>query len=74
MLKKILTRGREYFEDGVVRDLRISPDNITAKVIGSERYSVEIEIEDNEVTELFCDCPYAYDGYYCKHMAAVLYT
>ena len=22
---------------------------------------------------MFCDCPYADDGNYCKHMAAVLY-
>ena len=32
-----------------------------------------MEIYDNEVVDMFCDCPYAEDGNYCKHMAAVLY-
>ena len=28
---------------------------------------------DGEVSDMECDCPYAEDGNYCKHMAAVLY-
>ena len=72
--KKILTRGREYYDIGAVRNLRISPDKINATVIGTERYNVEIDIEDGEIAEMYCDCPYADDGSYCKHMAAVLYA
>ncbi len=72
--KKILTRGREYFENGAVRNLRIKQGKITANVIGTENYEVEIDIDDNEISEIYCDCPYAEDGNYCKHMAAVLYA
>lgn len=44
-----------------------------AIVEGTEEYQVEIEIQDDRVRDMFCDCPYAEDGNYCKHMAAVLY-
>ena len=31
-------------------------------------------MQDGEITDLYCSCPYADDGNYCKHMAAVLYA
>lgn len=42
-------------------------------LVGTEDYQVEIEIHDDRIQDVFCDCPYAEDGNYCKHMAAVLY-
>lgn len=33
----------------------------------------EIEIEEDRVYDMHCSCPYAEEGNYCKHMAAVLY-
>ena len=30
-------------------------------------------MEDGQPVEMYCSCPYADDGNYCKHMAAVLY-
>lgn len=48
-------------------------DIIRADVIGSEDYEVEISVNNGEVTDMYCSCPYALDGRNCKHMAAVLY-
>ena len=69
----ILERGLNYYESGMVTDLEQTDDGYKAVVRGSEDYSVEIVIENDEVAAMFCDCPYADDGNYCKHMAAVLY-
>ena len=46
---------------------------ISATVSGTELYEVEIFLDHDEVYDMDCDCPYAEDGNYCKHMAAVLY-
>ena len=45
-----------------------------ATVEGTEEYDVEIEIRDGRIYDMYCSCPYAEDGNYCKHMAAVLYV
>lgn len=71
--KKILDRGFEYFKDGLVSNLQIDGDSILADVEGSELYEVEILLRNNDIGEMFCSCPYAEDGDYCKHMAAVLF-
>lgn len=72
--KIILDRGKEYFESGLVEDMETDTDEITAIVIGSDEYEVTIELDNNEVGEMYCTCPYADEGYYCKHMAAVMYA
>lgn len=69
----ILERGLNYYEMGFVYDLQSTEDGFEAKVEGTEDYHVEIEIQDDRVYDMTCDCPYANDGHYCKHMAAVLY-
>ena len=70
---QILDRGYAYYTDGLVEDLFRDGNKITANVSGTEDYEVEITFDGNEIEELFCTCPYAEDGFYCKHMAAVLY-
>ncbi len=70
----ILDRGLEYFNEDRVTDLHVDNDEITAYVEGSEDYSVTILLEDQMPVELYCDCPYADGGEYCKHMAAVLFA
>ena len=72
--KKILARGREYYNDDQVSELDISDDEINAVVYGSEEYEVSIGLENGGVGDMYCDCPYAEDGDHCKHMAAVLYA
>lgn len=69
----ILERGYDYYLENLVKNIDISEDIIRADMIGSDDYEVEISINNGEVTDLYCSCPYALDGRNCKHMAAVLY-
>ncbi len=70
----ILNRGVMYYEDGCVSDLELKDDTICAEVEGSDFYQVCITLKGDEVQEMECDCPYAAQGYNCKHMAAVLFA
>lgn len=70
---RILERGYDYYCMDAVENLDISEDLIRADVSGTEDYEVEISLENGEVTDMYCSCPYAEDGRNCKHMAAVLY-
>ncbi len=69
----ILERGLDYFERGALDSLEKTEEGYRAVVQGSEPYQVKIVIQDDRVYDMSCDCPYAEDGNYCKHMAAVLY-
>lgn len=69
----VLIRGYEYFMKGLVDNVSVSDDKITASVYGTKTYNVEISKEENIITSLRCDCPYARDGNHCKHLAATLY-
>lgn len=69
----ILERGLNYYEEGYVTSLEQTLTGYTAVVEGTDDYDVEIEIRDDQVYDMTCTCPYAADGNYCKHMAAVLY-
>lgn len=70
----ILERGYEYYCDDAVQHLTVSDGCITADVLGSEDYDVEISIDEDNITEMYCSCPFASGGNNCKHMAAVLYA
>ena len=71
--KTILDRGYGYFPEGAVENISKEDDVISATVSGTQLYEVEIYLDNGEVSDMECDCPYAEDGNYCKHMAAVLY-
>ena len=71
--RHILERGYDYYCMDAVENLDVSEDLIRADVSGTEDYEVEISLEDGEITDMYCSCPYAEDGRNCKHMAAVLY-
>ena len=75
---KILSRGLEYYQAGLVYDAKYDEydNSLCANVSGTEEYAVSIYYDDNheEIVEMYCDCPYAEDGYNCKHMAALLYA
>lgn len=67
---KAFQRGEEYFFSGAVERLLVSSGKITAKVVGSEAYRVQLwEVEDDLGFD--CSCPRAGDGYFCKHAVAV---
>ncbi len=72
-MEHILDRGYDYFCDGAVEDLVCQDNVITATVCGTEDYEVEITLEDDMAADMYCSCPYAQSGSYCKHMAAVLF-
>lgn len=69
----ILQRGKAYFDDGVVITLEEQEIGIwCAEVEGSEVYSVEVKLSDNdEIESYFCDCPH--DADICKHIVAVFF-
>ena len=65
-------RGEEYYRSGNVTNLEYDGDaaTITADVEGNYGdYFVRVS-EENGMIRANCDCPY--DGYPCKHMAAVM--
>lgn len=63
--------GKAYFEDGHVLDLQVTAQAITAKVQGTERYQVRLDLEDDGDFVYDCSCPYANEGNFCKHCVAV---
>ena len=69
----ILERGRNYARKGAVQQITKQGDVIEAVVAGSEYYKVKLRYDGHFVSESYCSCPYAADGRFCKHMAAVLY-
>ena len=69
----ILARGRDYYRQGAVWKYVRKEDSIEAVVEGTEYYKVKISFSGSMVAGAFCSCPYAEGGYWCKHMAAVLY-
>lgn len=69
----ILKRGFYYHCEYAVENLDVTEDGIRADVIGTEDYEVEISLENGDVTNMYCSCPYAESGNNCKHMAAVLF-
>ncbi len=71
--KTILDRGLKYYERGLVLDVSKSGNKYNATVIGSVPYNVMLRKKSNQELEMSCDCRYAREGQYCKHMAALCY-
>ncbi len=72
--RKIVERGLDYYRSGDVKKLeKVGENEFSAVVFGSEKYSVYIKTNGDEIVEHECDCPYDY-GDVCKHKVAVFYT
>lgn len=69
-----MAKGLSYYQAGKVSKLKENKGSFAASVSGTENYSVYIGIHDGNVTRMSCSCPYASEGFHCKHMAAVLYA
>lgn len=69
----ILTRGRTYYKEHRVHDFIDKAGTCTAEVWGSRVYNVTIREPGTNGMKMSCGCPYARDGFNCKHMAAVLF-
>ncbi len=66
----ILKEAEKYVADGYVKDLTITEDQVSAKVMDSEEFCVQLSLADGTISHMECGCLYAADGGNCKHMAA----
>jgi non-specific serine/threonine protein kinase len=68
-----IQRGRAYYKDGRVWSVELVTDNEAICLIegNSNEYTVKIEVDQESGSLTFdCDCPYADEGNFCKHMVA----
>jgi uncharacterized Zn finger protein len=61
--------GKEYFDQGAVRNLSVTIDSVHALVVGTATYRVVLRV-GSDVPSFGCTCPRAGDGYFCKHCVA----
>ena len=66
----ILERGYDYYQMNAVEILNASKNAVEANVMGRASYDVRISLRDDNITFMYCSCPYEDN---CKHLAAVLY-
>lgn len=69
---KIWSRGDIYYRSGRISNLQKQGNSYVFDVRGSDYYEVEIVTENNRLKDMYCTCPHALGGSYCKHMAASL--
>lgn len=69
----ILERGFEYYLSKKVKNIKQTTFKISAQVMGTHLYEVEINCLNERVKDMFCSCPYFASGHNCKHLAATLY-
>jgi uncharacterized Zn finger protein len=67
---KAFQLGKEYFDEGAVRNLCVVAGSVRALVNGTASYRVVLRVEEGELLS-DCSCPRAGDGYFCKHCVAV---
>lgn len=70
----IRARGAAYFEDQQVSAPQWEAHGARFTVLGSREYEVTVDWTDWQETgaiDATCDCPYARDGFACKHLWAV---
>lgn len=67
----VFERGERYFKSGCVFNLQQYQGQIVAKVSGTRDYKVKLWAEDEDELDYDCNCPYASEGSFCKHLVAV---
>lgn len=70
----ILERGLNYYTQDRVSSFEVSSNHLSARVTGTGDYLIEAQLEAEQLIALSCDCPYAAENNFCKHMAAVMYA
>ena len=70
---RVLSKGYDYYLSDSIHNVRKSGDGYEAKIRGSYEYDVYVNIKDGKLIDADCSCPYASDGNFCKHEAALLY-
>lgn len=66
---KVFERGENYHADGSVDILTFSNSRVTAQVIGTQPYFVDLTCNKGELSGS-CSCPAYVDHGFCKHMVA----
>ncbi len=70
----IVGRGKEYFRNKAVEDLRQgNNEEWEAMVSGTSDYEILIQFNGEEIVEWECDCSYENEPV-CKHVVAVLFA
>lgn len=69
--EKCFHRGEEYLHGDAVSRLRVQEGELRALVQGTSRYRVRLGVGADGGLEGHCTCPYARDGFFCKHLVAV---
>ena len=73
---RTLERGRGYFREGRVSDVRRTANRIDAQVIGSgtSLYNAHIALDmrGEKGVAYDCDCPVGETGDFCKHLIALM--
>lgn len=64
-----LSRGIEYFNEGVVKIITLQETSVKARIVGSCVYNVTLIFKNKTLTGT-CSCPAFSDFGPCKHMAA----
>ena len=63
-------KGKEYYEDGLVKKFWKDEGKYHANVKGNEDYQVDLRFDDEKL-EYTCSCPYDFGGA-CKHVVAAI--
>ena len=71
---RMVRRGLDYYEKGLVGQLEQDGDAVRALVRGTRDYQVELALEGTLIADWRCTCPYGGDGTPCKHLAAVFFA
>jgi uncharacterized Zn finger protein len=74
-IDKSFQRGETYYRQGAVVDICQRGDCLCGEVQGNdvEPYQVNIQFDNEDVTEAQCTCEYCFEGW-CKHIVAVVLT
>lgn len=67
--EKVFARGVAYHRDGQVEIVGMAPDRVSARVLGTQIYQVELTGAGSRVSGR-CSCPAFSDWGFCKHMVA----
>ncbi|WP_291720035.1 SWIM zinc finger family protein [Bernardetia sp.] len=69
---RFVDRGFHIYEQDYIQEIEtIGKGEFTATVLGTTFYEIYVELDEEEVVDWNCTCPY--DGWICKHVVAVLY-
>lgn len=76
----VFARGQTYAASGAVQEPALSYPQarrqiaLQATVLGTQRYSAGVLVNENDDVQGDCDCPHAQDGNFCKHQVALALT